>query len=66
MGANPVVFVLIFFVSSCYNKRLFFATGVFNKVKSFTHFGLLKLPKTSGADIPARTLFSKNILKNSL
>jgi hypothetical protein len=43
-----------------------FATGVFNKVPSFTHFGLLKLPKTYGAEIPAQTLFSKKILKNSL
>jgi hypothetical protein len=30
-----------------------FATGVFNKVPSFTHFGLLKLPKIYGAEIPA-------------
>jgi hypothetical protein len=58
-GGNPVVFILIFFVSSFCNKRLFFATRVFNKVPSFTHFGLLKLPKTYGAKIPARTLFSK-------
>jgi hypothetical protein len=43
-----------------------FATGVFNKVPSCTHFGLLKLPKTYGAEIPARTLFSKKILKNSM
>jgi hypothetical protein len=43
-----------------------FVTGVFNKVPSFTHFGLLKLPKIYGAEIPARTLFSKNIFKNSM
>jgi hypothetical protein len=43
-----------------------FATGVFNKVSSFTHFGLLKLPKTYGAEIPVQTLLSKKILKNSL
>jgi hypothetical protein len=60
-GGNPVFFVLIFFVSSCCNKRLcfWFATRVFNKVPSFTNFGLLRLPKTYGAEIPARTLFSK-------
>jgi hypothetical protein len=39
-----------------------FATRVFNKVPSFTHFGLLKLPKAYGAEIPARTLFGKKIL----
>jgi hypothetical protein len=39
-----------------------FDTRVFNKVPSFTHYGLLKLPKTYGAEIPAQTLFSK---KNS-
>jgi hypothetical protein len=38
---------------------LCFATGVFNKVPNFTLFELLKLPKTYGAEIPARTLFSK-------
>jgi hypothetical protein len=43
-----------------------FATRVFNKVPSFTDFGLLKLPKTYGAEIPAQTLFSNKILKNSL
>jgi hypothetical protein len=43
-----------------------FATGVFNKVPSFTHFGLLKLPKTYRAEIPARTLFGKKILKKFL
>jgi hypothetical protein len=43
-----------------------FATGVINKVPSFTHFGLLKLPKNYGAEISAQTLFSKKILKNSL
>jgi hypothetical protein len=43
-----------------------FTTRVFNKVPSFTHFGLLKLPKIYGAEIPVRTLFSKEILKNSM
>jgi hypothetical protein len=43
-----------------------FSTGVFNKVPSFTHFGLLMLPKTYGAEIPVRTLFSKKILKTFL
>jgi hypothetical protein len=43
-----------------------FATGVFNKVPSFTDFGLLKLPKIYGAEIPTRTLFSKTILKSYL
>jgi hypothetical protein len=43
-----------------------FVTGVFNKVPSFTHFGLLKLPKTYGAEIPVQTLFSKTILKTSM
>jgi hypothetical protein len=43
-----------------------FVTGVSNKVPSFTHFGLLKLPKTYGAEIPAQTLFSKKILRISL
>jgi hypothetical protein len=42
----------------------YFATGVFKKVPIFTHFGLLKLPKTYGAEIHAQTLFSKTILKN--
>jgi hypothetical protein len=42
----------------------YFATRVFNKVPSFTHFGLLKLPKTYGAEIPARTLFSKKNSQN--
>jgi hypothetical protein len=40
-----------------------FATGVFNKVPSFTHFGLLKLPKIFGAKIPGRSLFTVKILK---
>jgi hypothetical protein len=35
-------------------------------VPRFTYFGLLKLPKTYGAEIPARTLFSKKILKTFL
>jgi hypothetical protein len=43
-----------------------FATGVFNKVPSFTHFGLLKLPKIYGAEIPVRTLFSNFFFKHSL
>jgi hypothetical protein len=37
-----------------------FITGFFNKVPSFTHFSLLKLPKTYRAGISMRTLFSKN------
>jgi hypothetical protein len=54
---------LIFFLSSVTRDFVFcFATGVFNKVPSFTHFGLLKLQKTYGAEISARTLFSKKIL----
>jgi hypothetical protein len=40
-----------------------FATIFFNKVPSFTHFGLLKLLKTYGAEIPAQTLFSKKFSK---
>jgi hypothetical protein len=43
-----------------------FVTGFFNKLPCFTHFGLLKLPKIYGAEIPVRTLFSKKIIKTSL
>jgi hypothetical protein len=43
-----------------------FATGFLNKVPNFTHFGLLKLPKTYGAEIPTQTLFNKKTLKTSL
>jgi hypothetical protein len=53
-GRRSGCFCFDFLCVSFCNKRLYFcfATGVFNKVPNFTHFGLLKLPKSYRAEIP--------------
>jgi hypothetical protein len=55
MGGNPIVFVLISFCPLAVTRDFIFcfATRVFNKVPSFTHFGLLKLPKIYEVEILA-------------